>query len=122
MKTFIIERRETKVYHVTVELPDDYVQAKAEAIGSVGPVGRLREKEYVTSVVLVDEPYTYTCRQVPSKELRAAKARLEYLRGELEAECISQGELCELAALAPYIEPGDVQLLEAAGVPEFRDY
>jgi hypothetical protein len=47
------------------------------------------------------------------------KQRLEYLRGELRAERISLGELCELADLAPHIEPGDVELLEAAGVPEF---
>jgi hypothetical protein len=46
------------------------------------------------------------------------KARLEYLRGEIEAERISYGELVELVDLAEHIEPGDVQLLEAAGVPE----
>jgi hypothetical protein len=44
--------------------------------------------------------------------------RLEYLRGELRAERISQGELIELQGLAEHIEPGDVELLEAAGVPE----
>ena len=47
------------------------------------------------------------------------KDRLEYLRGELEAERISYGELHELQSLAEYIDEGDVQLLEAAGVPEF---
>jgi hypothetical protein len=51
-------------------------------------------------------------------EERHIKARLEYLRGELDAERISAGELVELQALAPYIDAGDVQLLEAAGVPE----
>lgn len=45
--------------------------------------------------------------------------RLEYLRGELRAERISTGELIELQGLAEYIDPGDVELLEAAGVPEF---
>jgi len=49
------------------------------------------------------------------------KARLEYLRRELRAEQISYFELYELQALAHYIEPGDVELLEAAGVPEFSD-
>lgn len=48
------------------------------------------------------------------------KERLEYLRGELRAERISWGELHELQALAAYVEPGDVELLEAAGVPEFE--
>lgn len=48
------------------------------------------------------------------------KARLEYLRGELRAERISMGELCELQGLVEHIELGDVELLEAAGVPEHR--
>ena len=46
------------------------------------------------------------------------KSRLEYLRGELRAERISYAELLELQSLVPYIDPGDVELLEAAGVPE----
>jgi hypothetical protein len=49
------------------------------------------------------------------------KKRLEYLRGELRAECISLEELAELQDLAPHIDPGDVELLEAAGVPEFPE-
>lgn len=46
------------------------------------------------------------------------KKRLEYLRQELRAECISLGEIAELQSLKEFIEPGDVELLEAAGVPE----
>ena len=46
------------------------------------------------------------------------KARLKYLRGEIEAEKISQLELAELQSLAEHIEPGDNLLLEWAGVPE----
>jgi len=46
------------------------------------------------------------------------KQRLEELRTELTNECISYGELVELASLAEHIDPSDVQLLEAAGVPE----
>lgn len=48
------------------------------------------------------------------------KDRLEYLRGELRAARISYGELAELQSLAEHIEPGDVELLEAAGVPEHQ--
>lgn len=44
--------------------------------------------------------------------------RLEYLRGEIEAERICYGEIAELQALVEYIEPGDVLLLQWAGVPE----
>jgi hypothetical protein len=47
--------------------------------------------------------------------------RLEYLRGEFQAERISYDELDELQSLVDYIEPGDVELLEAAGVPEFPE-
>ena len=49
------------------------------------------------------------------------KARLEYLRGEIEAERISYGEIAELQSLASHIEAGDVLLLEWAGVPEFPE-
>lgn len=45
--------------------------------------------------------------------------RLEYLRGELQVGRISWDELAELQDLTPHIAPGDVELLEAAGVPEF---
>ncbi len=45
--------------------------------------------------------------------------RLEYLRGQIRRERISYGELAELADLADSIDPGDVELLEWAGVPEF---
>lgn len=44
--------------------------------------------------------------------------RLEYLRQELRAERISYAELEELRLLADQIDPDDVELLEAAGVPE----
>jgi hypothetical protein len=48
------------------------------------------------------------------------KARLEYIRGELRAECISWEELRELQTLAKSgaIDPSDTELLEAAGVEE----
>ena len=47
--------------------------------------------------------------------------RLEYLRGELRAERISYGELAELQGLPGFIGEGDVELLEAAGVPEWSE-
>ena len=52
--------------------------------------------------------------------MKNIKKRLEYLRQELRAERISYGELFELQSLAAYIEPGDLELLEAVGVPEFK--
>lgn len=47
--------------------------------------------------------------------------RLEYLRGEIQAERISWGEIAELQGLAEHIDPSDTELLEWAGVPEFPD-
>lgn len=47
------------------------------------------------------------------------KSRLEYIRGELRKEGISCCELLELQRLIPHIDKDDVELLEAAGVPEF---
>lgn len=49
---------------------------------------------------------------------KAVKKRLEYLRGEIRGERISYGELVELQSLAKYIETGDAELSEAAGIPE----
>lgn len=51
-----------------------------------------------------------------------AKARLEYLRGEILAERISYGELDELRKLSIFIEENDILLLEWAGVPEKINY
>lgn len=49
------------------------------------------------------------------------RERLEYLRGEIRAERISWSELAELQGLAERIDPGDIELLEWAGVPEFPE-
>jgi hypothetical protein len=53
-----------------------------------------------------------------AKTNKIQKERLEYLRGEIKAERISMAEILELQSLAPHIDPGDVLLLEWAGVPE----
>lgn len=46
--------------------------------------------------------------------------RMEYLRGEIRAERISQSEVIELQGLADHIKPGDVELAEWAGIPEYE--
>jgi hypothetical protein len=55
------------------------------------------------------------------EDIDAKKERLEEIRTELDNETMSYGELTELQNLAEFIEEGDVQLLEAAGVPEFDE-
>lgn len=52
------------------------------------------------------------------KKKNDIKKRLEYLRGEIEAERISYCEIAELQVLSKFIEPGDVLLLQWADVPE----
>ncbi len=49
------------------------------------------------------------------------KKRLEELRAEIQAECISISEIIELQSLSKHIDKGDVELLQWAGVPEFED-
>lgn len=52
------------------------------------------------------------------EELAWRTRRLEELRTALRNENISYGELLELQDLAPFIQPGDVELAEAAGIAE----
>lgn len=47
-----------------------------------------------------------------------AEKRLEEIRAEIRKESISYGELVELQALKNFIEPEDIELREAAGIPE----
>ena len=53
-----------------------------------------------------------------STKIKQIKKRLEYIREELKQERISYGELVELQSLIIYIDSNDIELLEAAGVPE----
>jgi len=49
------------------------------------------------------------------------KNRLEIIRKDIQAENVSTSQLLELQTLIPYIESGDIELLEWAGVPEFKE-
>ena len=53
-----------------------------------------------------------------ANETKRINTRLKYLRGEIEAERISYGEIAELQDLADHIDPFDVLLMEWADVPE----
>jgi hypothetical protein len=64
--------------------------------------------------------YDLSIRRRVDRRLYAIKFRLQYLRNELRNERISYAELAELQSLARYIDPGDTELLGAAGVPEFN--
>lgn len=49
---------------------------------------------------------------------QSIKAKLEAIRQSIENENVSYSELAELQSLAKYIDEGDTQLLEWAGVNE----
>ena len=51
-------------------------------------------------------------------DLKEIKKRLAYLKKQIENENISWGEIAELQDLAEYIDKGDIELLEWAGVKE----
>jgi hypothetical protein len=59
--------------------------------------------------------------QTVVRPFETVKDRLEYLRGEIEAERISYSEIAELQNLKDYIEDDDVLLKEWAGIPEFEE-
>lgn len=50
---------------------------------------------------------------------KSIKERLDRLRGEIEAERISYGEIAELQELAEHIPEADLILREWAGISEY---
>lgn len=80
-----------------------------------------RDNFFVADYEVGSEADLEAKKQLTKNNMSNIKERLEYLRQEIEAERISTEEICELQSLASYIEPGDVLLLEWAGVPEFAD-
>ena len=73
------------------------------------------------AVLLTEEQQAELETAKKELDIMEKKERLEELRKELRAERLSTGELIELQSLIPYIDKGDVELLEAAGVPEFDE-
>lgn len=76
------------------------------------------KSDYISLIGLLMKKGVIFESELNAKKEDTIKERLEYLRGELRAERISTGELIELQSLAEHINAGDVELLEAAGVPE----
>ena len=55
------------------------------------------------------------------QQIKSPHKELEYIRQELRAERVSYNELLRLQTLSSFISDGDVELLEAAGIPEFEE-
>lgn len=94
------------------------MNARWYGVTADGMTGYLVEREAETLDDLKAQIRDYHLSKFNGYGERIAARRLEYLRGELRAERISYGELAELFKLHEYIKDGDVELLEAAGVPE----
>lgn len=92
----------------------------------VGPELRCKEYENITrpetSLCLRGHPVRLLPSDNPDLRMNVQK-RLEELRAILRSESISYGELHELQDFGArgLIAPDDVELLEAAGVPERPD-
>lgn len=56
-----------------------------------------------------------------NRKSKKIQKRLEALRTELREERISWGGIAELQYLSDHIDPEDIELLQAAGVPEFPE-
>ena len=57
-------------------------------------------------------------KKIDTLNYNSIYGRLEYLRQELRKGTLSYGEINELESLREFIQPDDVELLEAAGVTE----
>jgi hypothetical protein len=95
-----------------VEILDLMLAVEDEFTPVLPCIGHAVESE--KSEIEISEPSLF-------EDIESKKERLEEIRTELDNESISMGELVELQDLTEYIEDGDVQLLEAAGVPEFNE-
>jgi len=71
-------------------------------------------KGFKPSEILVKEG-VYEAKKIKEKD---AKKRLEQIRKSLRREDLSYGEIAELEALSDFIEADDIELRQAAGLPE----
>lgn len=71
-------------------------------------------KGFKPGEILVKEG-VYEAKKIKEKD---AKKRLEQIRKSLRREDLSYGEIAELEALSDFIEADDIELRQAAGLPE----
>jgi hypothetical protein len=117
---------------IDLDAEEDADWDKLEEAGIIAPcVGHAveSEKDEIESIdnliaaqnMVIDAKALGTSEPSLFDDIDSKKERLEEIREELNDESISYGELVELQELTEFIEEDDVQLLEAAGVPEFEE-
>lgn len=117
---------------IDLDAEEDADWDKLEEAGIIAPcVGHAveSEKDEMESIdnliaaqnMVIDAKALGTSEPSLFDDIDSKKERLEEIRTELDNETVSYGELAELQDLTEFIEEGDVQLLEAAGVSEFDE-
>jgi hypothetical protein len=90
---------------------------------ATGSIAGMKKQYYGKGALLIKKgAYIYNVSSTPDLYFHLEeKNRLEELRAELRAEGISYAETIELQSLEQYIDKHDVELREAAGLPEFKE-
>lgn len=120
-------KNENEAGELQVDVVDDEVVEILDLILNAEPEEDVVMEPVLTPVLpcighaVESEKFIETSEPSLFNDIDFKKERLEEIREELVNESISYGELVELEELVEYIEEGDVQLLEAAGVPEFNE-
>ena len=70
----------------------------------------------------LSEKYGWLINSLEIMTDETIKQRLAYLKKQIQAENISQGEIIELQGLKDHIDKNDTPLLQWAGVEEFEEY
>jgi hypothetical protein len=106
---------------LTVKSPIDL--SEYPNFSATGSIAGMKKQYYGKGALLIKKgAYIYNVSSTPDLYFYLEeKQRLEKLRAEIQSERISYGEIAELQSLIPYIDKGDVELLEWAGVPEFEE-
>jgi hypothetical protein len=98
--------------------PSNHTRIVWEGFTENGNTYQIDEEAAYTLTLLKERIREYHLCKHNGYGERIARRRLEELRSALRAENISYSELADLWKFHEYIASDDVELLEAAGVPE----
>ena len=125
-----LHQENTEIVDLDAEEDDDW--NKLESAGIITPcaghdIETVKDEMETIDNLIAAQNMVIDAKAVGASEpslfddIDSKKERLEEIREEIQNESVSYGELIELEELTEYIEDGDVELLEAAGVSEFLE-